>query len=310
MRDIAIAHNASSFQDSKPVDSSDYGYLINPRDSRWEFGISTYQTPYQGFSVTHSIAAFQPSEVAGAGSGGIVYQPVIDITVPFLLPHVVITPKVRSTGLAIVQSLFPKSFQNFKGAVEVRLEGDFSDFITAHTLEGQDVTAFIYLAPDVMEETLMTAKTITVEWIGNHIYLYYTLPSIMLAPSGSNTALTKSIYENFLRTGLEIADRLGKNARPGRTLQTPIPTMRRHSTQDIGLALMRPILLLFFLPVVLTVFLAFAGLPSLFMFIVMSLVFIFIFTYIPMRIMVATVKNNRLSKRYEAQYGKYQKNIL
>lgn len=306
MREIAQRNGASTFVEQLATDESDYGYLLNPKDSALQFGVATYQTAHHGFSVTHSIAAFIPSELLllanryssdSSINSHAYYSDVIDITVPYVLPHMIIAPKVSSPGSAFLGSLF--NLQTSKGATDVRLEGDFSEFINARTVKGQDVTAFIYLAPDVMDSLLPLAKTITVEWIGNHIYIYYRQDKVSIVNPEFNTPISGKMHEKFLQAGLQIADKLGKNARPARVLDFPIAKIGR-SRPKFSFS--------FFTLFQIIAFLGF--MPALLMgnYILGVIFAIIILPKLTLGI-VASMRAAHLSKRYNLRYGHLNSNI-
>lgn len=303
MRALAVKYGALSFTEQQLVDDSDYGYMLNKQDSTVQFGVSEYRSSQEGFNVTHSIATFFPAELKAltgmnTAPAGVYYNDVIDITVPYLLPHMVISPKLSGPITAFISGLVmqPKP----AGLTSVRLEGDFSEFVQTTVLKGEDVTAFTYLAPDVMEKALLVSKTITVEWIGNHIYLYYRQPEAVGISGEFNTHLNGTLHEKMLQAGLEIADKLGKNARPARVLEPPVKQMPRQTTGSL-----------------IGIFTTFLGLPILF-FITLSsfstgsplgIVGLIIIAIISIRPFVKMAQSKKLMKKYEQRYGKYAKNV-
>lgn len=317
MRALAEAYHARSFTEQQPVDDSDYGYTFNKADSAMQFGVAEYVSNQQGFAVTHSIATFRAAETAGMSyrrpidtisnkdveSEKLVpahlYIDVIDITVPYILPHVVIASKVPGLLGALLQSFIPQIKP--AGTSTVRLEGDFSEFVYALTNKGEDVTAFTYLAPDVMELALPISRSVTVEWIGNHIYLYYSSQDATLIGNGFNTELTGAIHEKMLQTGLAIADKLGKNARPGRVLEWPVKRMPRTQATATILGIL---LLLFSGPLAFaSLFVSYMVWPPLTA--VIALVILALIGLLAVRL----VKAKKLRDKYELRYGKYAKNI-
>lgn len=228
MRQLAAHYGATSYVDRTFVDATDYGYLMNPNDAAGQFGVSTYKSAHNGFDITHSMVAIMPKE-ARAGShssnGMPAFIPVIDITLPYSLPHMIMTPKMEGALSTILSTFTTK--RSFYGVRKVRLEGDFSEYLDVYVgKDEEDITPFVYLAPDVMDEALKIADTVIIEWVGNHIYIYYR-PNKTGFMREYNTMVTGLMYEKMLRTGLTIADRLGKNARPIGSTKPPTLSITR-----------------------------------------------------------------------------------
>lgn len=309
MREIATRNGAISFVEQTLTDDTDYGYLLNKEDAALQFGAATYTTSQYGFSVTHSIASFIPKSLLAVSQAintqnvpsqqkiNAAYVDVIDITVPYILPHLLISPKVSSPFSAFIGGYVRQSKP--VNATSVRLEGDFSDFVTTLAVKGQDVTAFTYLAPDVMDILLPLSKTITVEWIGNHIYIYYRQDTVAVLSQEFNTPITGEMHEKLLRAGLLIADKLGKNARPGRALEWPIAKIARPNT---GISILFSLLF--------PIFITFCIIPALALgAFVAAGVLVGILLLISLRSIVAAIRAAHLLKKYTQRYGQLNQNI-
>jgi ABC-type multidrug transport system fused ATPase/permease subunit len=217
MRQIATRNNAVSFIDQQPTNGSDSGCMINRDDSAMQFGVATYVLQ-SGIQITHSVASFLPSEMRDyAQQGGSApiyfYNDVIDIALPYYVPHMIVFSRLNE---GFVQPLLATSapFYSPSVASRIRLEGDFSEFVDTYTPPNEDIAAFVYLVPNVMELLLKRASRFTVEFVDNHIYLYFRQEKAAQIALGYNTNITVESYEHTLRTGFEIADSLARAGRP------------------------------------------------------------------------------------------------
>ena len=172
------------------------------------------------------------------------YVSILDITVPYQLPHAIVTPRLYAGFLARI--LNAPNYSGWKNDVEaVKLEGDFSDFIDAAVVKGEEKTAFLYLAPNIMEILLTKGINFTVEFIGNHIYIYYREPGASsIEGAGSNIAMTPEKHEQILRSGLEISNSLKRASRPVSQTSTQKVQIRRKGLREILSNSLRPFLFL------------------------------------------------------------------
>ena len=246
MREIATRYNAVRFDEWLPTNVSDYGYLLNPQDTPNQFGVSYYDMG-EGFSVTHSIADFIPVEVRAsrnfnAATAIAGYTSVLDIAVPYNLPHAIVAPRV----LRGIAGLFNPVRHNPWGrsVSVVQLEGDFSSFVDAGVAKGEEAGAFLYLAPNIMELLLRRGLEFTVEFIGSHIYVYHTPGSVQVASGGGNMKMSPEEHEYILREGLAIAHALVRAARPAYTASQQQVRIPRPTTGKMVLKAFFPFLLL------------------------------------------------------------------
>lgn len=213
VREIAVRYGAKSFVEWQPTDRSDNGYLLNPNDTPNQFGVATYETS-NGFVLTHSIADFIPASVRNlqglSGGGSPAFVNVLDISVPYFLPHVIVTPRIYEGFTRFLAT------KGLRSGPLVELEGGFSDFVYVTTAEGQELDAFVYLAPNIMEVLLTKGTRFTVEFVSDHIYVYYQDNQIHALKRGENSHFTPEIHEDFIRQGLAIADLLARAARPAK----------------------------------------------------------------------------------------------
>lgn len=243
MRAIAQRHGAISFTEHIQTDASDVGYLVNPADTPNQFGVSTYQTA-AGFIVTHSISDYVPEKMrkmytryatqstpTSAQLAPMVpaYVEVLDITVPYQLPHVIVLPRLYMGFARFMQPKNP--LWNKKEATPVELEGDFSEFVAAFTPKGEEIDAFVYLAPNLMELVLRRGTNFIIEFTGNHVYVYYRQSDMgkVDTSAGHNTYITAELHEQILETGLAIADSLARAARPASEPTHTTPMMPKPS---------------------------------------------------------------------------------
>lgn len=220
MRVLAQKYNARHFVEEMPTDASHNGFLLNPDEARRQFGVATYEIG-QGITLTHSIASYVSADVATQYAVTsspetpvpIIYNDVIDISLPYSIPHMIIYPRFSQGFWATLFSsdapLYPKHV-----ATRVRLEGDFSEFVDVYTPVGESVDAFVYLVPNIMELVLEKATDVTVEFIGTHIYIYYRPPKAVATTPGHTTYITGTMHESVLKTALAIGDRLVRASRP------------------------------------------------------------------------------------------------
>lgn len=252
MQETAARNGATSFTEWVQTTPSDYGYLLNPKDTPNQFGVSVYDIG-NGFTVTHCVADFIPHEVRATAThdqrhtahqttgGSASYVSILDISVPYHLPHAIVSPRVHDG----VNGLFnPPSFNPWGKEVSlVQLEGDFSEFIDAGVVKGEEPNAFLYLAPNIMELLLTRGIDFTVEFIGTHIYVYYMPRKAHVLPEG-NMKMTPEEHEQVLREGLAIANYLTRAARPASTISKQPVQIQRRSVWSLLFSAFYPILIL------------------------------------------------------------------
>ncbi len=223
IKELAMQNHAISYVERQPTDGSDSGLLVNPDDSEMQFGVATYKLP-NGFTMTHSIASYYPAALRQAHEGAlqkgqtdeakpmVAYSDVIDISLPYFVPHALVVPRLNS-GIQALMATDKPVYPN-DVATRVKLEGDFSEFIDAYVAAGDDINAFIYLAPDIMEIVLEKLTSFTIEFVDNHVYLYYRQQNAVLAGSAINTYINMEIHKLVLQVGLSIGNKLANITKP------------------------------------------------------------------------------------------------
>jgi hypothetical protein len=224
IKSLAQANHAVAYVEKQPTDTSDSGMLINPDDSDTQFGVATYELP-NGFIMTHSVASYMPASMKrayenavarGQQSGNsptVYYNDLIDITLPYYVPHVLVTPRLNS---GILQSMFATNAPIFPKNVakRIKLEGDFCEFIDAYVPINEDISVFTYLAPDIMEIVLEKLTEFTIEFVDNHVYLYYRPQKATTVSPEFNTHLTMDAHKLILQVGLSLGTKLSNTTRP------------------------------------------------------------------------------------------------
>lgn len=227
------------------------------------------------------------------------YVNVIDIALPYHVPHVIAFSRLNqgflSSLMASDKPYFDKSI-----ASRVELEGDFSQFVDVYTTPGQDINAFVYLAPNIMELVLRRASEFSIEFIDNHIYITFRQQKAAIIRPPANTSVSAKLHEHTLQLGLEVGQTLARAARPA-SQQSSQPAAKIPRPDAFGKILhsVLPVLILLLVPGTVWV----VG-----MMIVMFTqftIYSFLATFI-LPILIAGICSGTLVKRYARESHRYR----
>ncbi len=157
--------------------------------------------------------------------GGASYQTVMTIALPFHIPHVLIFSRVFRGFARIFQ---PSRIQfNHPRPKRIKIRHEFSKFINVHAAPDQELTAFLYLAPNILDVLLHEGRMFTYEFIGDRIFVYHA-PDRVVVVKGNQSAdkrLAQLAQNDFTQLESGLPRQLIRAVRPA-ALQTPTDSIQ------------------------------------------------------------------------------------
>jgi hypothetical protein len=156
-------------------------------------------------------------------AGASAWVAVLDIKIPYRVPHVLINNMTAENSMSKVglAGFFRTKFPLGNIAQSVKLEGPFSKWFEAVSMKGEDLSVFTVLAPNLME-SLMTATIETnIEFVNNHVYIVKTEGKAKRIQGPNNMGVPMSNYTLLMGYGLSNASLFVRASRPAATV---VPT--------------------------------------------------------------------------------------
>lgn len=180
-------------------------------------------TVYPGQHVPTQLGLDYSMATAAKGSAT---TTVYTIALPYTVPHVFITPRLLH-GIGAIFSPGRVLFDN-KAVERIHIRHYFSKFIDTYAPKGQDLTAFLYLGPDIMNIILYEGAHFTYEFVGDRIFVYHYLSNVRVIKGSVDPQdfLAARIQNDVSNLQDDFIAQLIRTARPAATTAPPLYTMR------------------------------------------------------------------------------------
>lgn len=250
LKQVAHDHGSTGYVESRPTDTTESGYILNPGYSQYQFAIAEYDMG-NGYTFTHSLATYMPpiannpNRSVQENLAGARLINVIDINLPYHVPHALIVPRVYMDATTRFINPLGSAYSRHV-AKRVQLEGDFSEFVDVYVPPDEDISAFQYLAPNVMELLLQRQMMdVTVEFVDMHVYLYFMPRKATFTPLGQ-PAVSVEEYSRAQAMGSIVAQSMVRAARPSKQSFAPLRRLP-HPSLLRTLVFKQPIMIAFLL---------------------------------------------------------------
>lgn len=184
--------------------------------------VRTFLSPFNPFfGKQKGSSSSQDSEVHKRNVNDSAWVVMFEILLPYNVPHVFVSNKTGESSLSRsgIAGLLPTQIPLGGIAENVTLEGPFSKWFSTITAKGEDLSAFMVLAPNLMESLISSPVDAQVEFGGTSIYLTKLDGAVKRILGPDNIGVSQSNYMELLEYGLANTKMLVRASRPAAEVQ-------------------------------------------------------------------------------------------
>jgi len=196
-------------------------YLVNmPEVSLEPVTVRSFLSPFNPFFSQQQTAYTENPATKKVNSSA--WTTMFEISLPYNVPHVFVANMTGENTLSKIgiAGLLPATNLKAGETTEtVTLEGPFSKWFTTVTAKGENLSAFMVLAPNLMDSLMSFPYEAQVEFAGKKIYLTKLDGKVKQIHGVDNIGVGMSQYTSLLDYGLKQSKLLVRASRPAGEVQ-------------------------------------------------------------------------------------------